>query len=92
MYSVLTDTAQAGVRQIAGNPTYVTTEAPSPTPRVNSDHIYELNLLGLFFADALNMPGAPDCDELNEKFVDTGKLQELFDVNNPKLLYILWLR
>lgn len=49
-------------------------------PLVNSDHVYELVLLGTFFETIFTRAGAPSCDEFNARFVSTGRLQEIFDV------------
>lgn len=67
----------------AGGPTYATENVVRPTPAVSPDHVFENSLLGSFFAFALGQPGAPTCASFNTIFVDSGLLQEVFDVSLP---------
>lgn len=48
------------------------------------DHVYEVQLLGYFFEYALGLPNALTCEEFNKIFVDTGRLQRVFDESPPK--------
>lgn len=75
---------QVGASASSGGPSYATQfrnrNEPTPTPWVNSDHVFELSLLGSFFGYALNLPGAPSCADFNTYFVDNGLLQQIYDV------------
>lgn len=69
----------AGVSAAPGEPAYATS-GRYPIPVVNMDHVYENSIVGAFFAYALSLPDAPSCDQFKSYFVETGRLQELFNV------------
>ena len=51
----------------------------------NADHVYEVQLFGYFFEHALSLNGALDCTQFNDLFVDTGRLQRIFNASTAQL-------
>ncbi|KAJ8607648.1 hypothetical protein MRB53_040167 [Persea americana] len=82
----------AGVSAAQGGATYAMSASGKGVPYVNSDHVYELRILGDFFSYALEQSDAPTCDDFNTAYVNDGKLQSLFDltpnVNHPNFAAI----